>query len=273
LIAMLACARIGAVHCVVFGGLSAQALAQRLVDCGAVCVVTQDECVRGEKVVPLKEIYDTALTIMREQGHNSKSCNLGCNMMPAIVFGSRLGGDAEALPLSFSSVPMGERDTWWHEELAACGAECETEWVDAEDPAFILYTSGSTGKPNGIVHAVGGFMVGAAVSFKYVFDTQPGDVWWCTADVGWVTGHTYVTYGPLLNGATQVVFEGSLFHPTAARAWEIVDKYEVSHLYTAPTFIRSCMSAGSDLVQDSSSRESLRLLGSVGEPINPEVIC
>mmetsp|Transcript_20100 Transcript_20100/g.45501 ORF Transcript_20100/g.45501 Transcript_20100/m.45501 type:complete len:728 (-) Transcript_20100:312-2495(-) len=257
-VAMLACARLGAVHSVVFGGFSKEALASRIVDCGARVVIAQDGVMRGGKLVALKGIVDAALPLVEEMGGEP---------VEATIVLKRLG-----TPDCAATMEMVEgRDVWWHEALAAEDpSECETEWVDAEDPAFILYTSGSTGKPKGILHTTGGYMVGTATTFKYTFDFQPeSDVFFCTADCGWITGHSYVTYGPLLNGATQVVFEGVPSYPTASRLWEVVDKYAVTHLYTAPTLIRGLMAHGEDLVS-STSRKSLKLLGTVGEPINPE---
>lgn len=254
-ITMLACARIGAVHTVVFGGFSKEALADRVVNCGAKVVVTQDGVMRGGKLVKLKGILDEAIPLIEAKGGE---------VTQSVVL-QRLGSE-EAL----ATMEMKEgRDVWWHDFTASASVECETEWVDAEDPSFILYTSGSTGTPKGVLHTTGGYLLGAATSFKYTFDTQEGDVFFCTADCGWITGHSYVTYGPLLNGATQVVFEGVPSYPTASRLWEIVDKYAVSHLYTAPTAIRAFMGAGDKYVTKT-SRASLKLLGTVGEPINPE---
>jgi len=254
-IAMLACARIGAVHSVVFGGFSKEALASRVVNCGAKVVITQDGVMRGGKMVALKGIFDTAVPLIEEMG----------GQVGKTIVLKRLGTEqcAESMEM------VDGRDVWWDEAVDGMSAETETEWVDAEDPSFILYTSGSTGTPKGILHTVGGYMLGAATTFKYTFDTQASDVFFCTADCGWITGHSYVTYGPLLNGATQVVFEGVPSYPTPSRLWEIVDKYQVTHLYTAPTAIRAFMGMGDDFVT-STSRKSLRLLGTVGEPINPE---
>jgi len=256
-IAMLACARIGAVHSVVFGGFSKEALASRIVDSGAKIVLAQDGVMRGGKLIGLKGIVDAALPIVTEMGGEA---------VESTIVLQRLG-----TPECLETMEMVEgRDAWWHEALAAEDPEvCETEWLDAEDPSFILYTSGSTGKPKGILHTTGGYLLGSATTFKYTFDFQPEDVFFCTADCGWITGHSYVTYGPLLNGATQVVFEGVPSYPTASRLWEVVDKYAVTHLYTAPTAIRAFMGAGDDFVTRT-SRKSLKLLGTVGEPINPE---
>ena len=254
-IAMLACARIGAVHSVVFGGFGKEALAGRIVDSGAKIVVTQDCVMRGGKLIRLKGILDSAIPLIEAQGGE---------IVKSIVL-QRIGSEA-----CLATMHMKEnRDVWWHDLTVSASAQCATEWVDAEAPSFILYTSGSTGKPKGILHTTGGYLLGAATSFKYTFDTHEGDVFFCTADVGWITGHSFVTYGPLLNGATQVVFEGVPSFPTASRLWEIVDKYAVTHLYTAPTAIRAFMGAGDEFVTRT-SRASLKLLGSVGEPINPE---
>ena len=254
-IAMLACARIGAVHSVVFGGFGKEALAGRIVDSGAKIVVTQDCVMRGGKLIRLKGVLDNAIPLIEAQGGE---------IVKSIVL-QRVGSED-----CLATMHMKEnRDVWWHDLTVSASAQCATEWVDAEAPSFILYTSGSTGKPKGILHTTGGYLLGAATSFKYTFDTHEGDVFFCTADFGWITGHSFVTYGPLLNGATQVVFEGVPSYPTASRLWEIVDKYAVTHLYTAPTAIRAFMGAGDEFVTRT-SRASLKLLGSVGEPINPE---
>lgn len=257
-IAMLACARIGAIHSVVFGGFSKEALAQRIIDAGAKVVITQDGVMRGKKLVALKGILDDAIPLVEAAGKSVAST----------VVLKRLGSED-----CLATMTMAEaRDRWWDDVVPGQSTEADTEWVDAEDTSFILYTSGSTGTPKGIQHSTGGYMLGAATSFKFTFDTQTdahGDVFFCTADCGWITGHSYVTYGPLLNGATQVVFEGVPSYPDASRLWQVVDKYAVSHLYTAPTAIRAFMGAGDDFVTRT-SRDSLRLLGTVGEPINPE---
>ena len=245
-VAMLACTRIGAIHSVVFGGFSPDALAGRILDCESNCVITADEGVRGGKAVPLKANTDKAL----ESCPDCTSC--------FVV--RRTGGD----------IDMKEgRDIWYHEAVADASDDCPAEEMGAEDPMFILYTSGSTGKPKGVLHTTGGYMVYASMTHQYVFDYRDGDVYWCTADVGWVTGHSYILYGPLANGATTLMFEGVPNYPDTSRFWQVVDKHKVTIFYTAPTAIRALMREGEGPVK-STSRSSLRLLGSVGEPINPE---
>ncbi len=245
-VAMLACARIGAIHSVVFGGFSPEALAGRIKDCGSRLVVTADAGMRGGKVVPLKANVDEALT--------------QCPGVEAVLVVRHVGND----------VTMAEgRDHWWHKARAAVSADCPPEEMGAEDPLFILYTSGSTGQPKGVLHSSGGYLTWAAMTHHYVFDYRPGDIYWCAADVGWVTGHSYVVYGPLTNGATVVMFEGVPNYPTHSRFWEIVDRHQVNIFYGAPTALRALMREGDDWVKRT-SRSSLRLLGSVGEPINPE---
>ncbi len=244
--AMLACARIGAIHSIVFGGFSADSLQNRVEDAESKVIITSDEGYRGGKTVPLKKNTDEAL----------KKCK----------------GDEKVLVVrrTGNPVPMTEgRDLWLHEEIVRVSADCPPEEMSAEDPLFILYTSGSTGKPKGVLHTTGGYLLHAAMSHQYVFDYHDGDVYWCTADVGWVTGHSYIVYGPLANGATTLMFEGIPNYPTASRFWDVVDKWDVNIFYTAPTAIRALMGLGDDFVKRS-SRASLRLLGSVGEPINPE---
>jgi acetyl-CoA synthetase len=246
-LALLACARIGAVHSVVFGGFSPEALAGRIEGCGSRFVVTADEGLRGGKRVPLKANVDAAIA---EPDHDTP--------IDGMLVVRHTGAD----------IPMtAGRDHWYHE--VASGADCPCEPMDAEDPLFILYTSGSTGKPKGVVHTTGGYGVWTATTFAYVFDYQPGEVFWCTADIGWITGHSYIAYGPLLNGATQVVFEGVPSYPDHGRFWEVVDRHKVNILYTAPTAIRALMREGDGFVTRH-DRSSLRLLGTVGEPINPE---
>ena len=245
-VAMLACARIGAVHSVVFGGFSPDALAGRIQDCESTIVITSDEGVRGAKPIPLKANTDAAL----ESCPDCTSC----------IVVKRTGGD----------ISMKEgRDIWYHEAMADASPICPAEEMNAEDPLFILYTSGSTGKPKGVLHTTGGYMVYASMTHKYVFDYHDGDVYWCTADVGWVTGHSYILYGPLANGAITLMFEGVPTYPDSSRFWQVIEKHKVNIFYTAPTAIRALMREGADPVKKH-DRSSLRLLGSVGEPINPE---
>lgn len=245
-IAMLACARIGAVHSVVFAGFSAEALAARLQDANCRIVITANESVRGNQHLPLKKIVDTAL----EQYPNVEN----------VIVVKRTTTSIDVLNLV--------RDHWYHDVMSDAASYCAPVCMDANDRLFMLYTSGSTGKPKGIVHGHGGYLVYAALTFKTIFDYQPSDIYWCTADVGWITGHTYGVYGPLLNGATIVLYEGTPVHPTPSRFWNIVDKYHVSIFYTAPTAIRALRREGDKWVQQT-SRESLRVLGTVGEPIDP----
>ena len=244
--AMLACARIGAVHSVVFGGFSPEALQSRINDADCRMVITADEGVRAGKKIPLKANVDIALQ--------------SCSDVDSVIVVNRTGG-------SISWVEG--RDVWYHEATAAAADECAPESMDAEDPLFILYTSGSTGSPKGVLHTTGGYLLQAAMTFKYVFDYKEGEIWWCTADVGWVTGHTYIVYGPLANGATSLIFEGVPTHPDGGRFWEVIDKHKVNLFFTAPTAIRALHAFGDELVTKH-SRASLRVLGSVGEPINPE---
>ncbi|ENM5914143.1 acetate--CoA ligase [Vibrio mimicus] len=247
-VAMLACTRIGAVHTIVFGGFSPEALAGRIIDSNAKLVITADEGVRGGRAVPLKKNVDEALT-------NPEVKNIS-----KVMVLKRTGGN----------VAWHEhRDIWWHEATAKVSDQCQPEEMKAEDPLFILYTSGSTGKPKGVLHTTGGYLVYATMTFKYVFDYQPGEVFWCTADVGWITGHSYLVYGPLSNGAKTILFEGVPNYPTTARMSEVVDKHKVNILYTAPTAIRALMAKGDEAIKGT-SRDSLRIMGSVGEPINPE---
>ncbi|MFC7333802.1 acetate--CoA ligase [Rhodocista pekingensis] len=244
--AMLACARIGAIHSVVFGGFSPDSLKDRIQDCDSRIVLTADEGLRGGRKVPLKANVDQAL----------KSCpNVG-----TVVVVRRTGGQVAW---------EDGRDFWYHEEMSAVSPDCPPEEIGAEDPLFILYTSGSTGKPKGVLHTSGGYLVYASMTHQYVFDYHDGDVYWCTADVGWVTGHSYIVYGPLANGATTLMFEGIPNYPDSSRFWQVVDKHQVNIFYTAPTAIRALMREGEGPVKRT-SRTSLRLLGSVGEPINPE---
>ncbi|MDB4135566.1 acetate--CoA ligase [Gammaproteobacteria bacterium] len=244
--AMLACSRIGAVHSVVFGGFSPESLKDRILDADCRIVITADEGLRGGKKVPLKANVDKALE--------------GCPDVKNTLVIKRTGGD-----ISWNS----SRDVWYEEASKEVAATCEVEPMDAEDPLFILYTSGSTGKPKGVLHSTAGYLLGAHMSFKYLFGIKPEDKYWCTADVGWITGHTYILYGPLSNGATTLMFEGVPTYPTASRCWEICDKYDISIFYTAPTAIRALMAQGDEPVLKT-RRNSLRILGTVGEPINPE---
>jgi len=244
--AMLACTRIGAVHSVVFGGFSPDSLAGRIIDCDSKVVITADEGLRGGKPIPLKKNTDAAVA--------------KAGIVNSVIVVRRTGGAVEM---------QGGRDVWYHEEAAKVPADCPAEAMNAEDPLFILYTSGSTGKPKGVLHTSGGYLLWAAWTHHYVFDYHEGDINWCTADVGWVTGHSYIVYGPLANGATTLMFEGVPNYPTTSRFWEVIDKHKVNIFYTAPTAIRALMRDGDGPVTKT-SRASLRLLGSVGEPINPE---
>ncbi|GIX30752.1 MAG: acetyl-coenzyme A synthetase 2 [Porticoccaceae bacterium] len=245
-VAMLACARIGAIHSVVFGGFSPDALRDRILDADCRVVVTADEGVRGGRHIPLKANADRALA--------------ECPNVHTLFVVRRTGGHVHWVE---------GRDLWYHEAVAAASPDCPAESMAAEDPLFILYTSGSTGRPKGVLHTTAGYLLQTAMSFRYVFDYRDGDVFWCTADVGWVTGHSYIVYGPLCNGATQVLFEGVPTHPDPSRFWQVCDRYRVNQFYTAPTAIRSLMAAG-DAYVERCSLDSLRLLGTVGEPINPE---
>ena len=244
--AMLACARIGAIHSVVFGGFSPESLKDRILDSDCRTVITADEGVRGRRLIPLKSNVDQALE--------------HCPDVHTVFVVKRTSSE---------TAWHGERDVCYHKATAAVAEDCEPEIMDAEDPLFILYTSGSTGKPKGVLHTTAGYLLGASITHKYIFDYHEGDIYWCTADVGWVTGHSYIVYGPLANGATTLMFEGVPTCPDASRFWQVVDKHQVNIFYTAPTAIRALMACGNEPVQ-CTSRKSLRLLGSVGEPINPE---
>ncbi|MCH8845974.1 MAG: acetate--CoA ligase [Proteobacteria bacterium] len=245
-VAMLACTRIGAIHSIVFGGFSSEALKDRILDSDCQVVITADEGFRGGKTVPLKENVNKALN--------------ACPNVHTVVVVKVTGNAIEW---------NNDRDIWYAESVADASVDCPPEEMDAEDPLFILYTSGSTGKPKGVLHTTGGYLLYAAMTHKYIFDYHDGDIYWCTADVGWVTGHTYIVYGPLCNGATTLMFEGIPTYPDAGRFWQVVDKHQVNIFYTAPTAIRALMGAGDEFVTKH-SRKSLRILGSVGEPINPE---
>ena len=248
--AMFACTRIGAIHSVVFGGFSPDSLAGRIDDCKSDVVITADEGLRGGRSIPLKENTDKAIDIAAKAGTKVKT----------VLVVRRTGG----------KIGWTEgRDFWLHEETASVKPDCKPESMKAEDPLFILYTSGSTGKPKGVLHTTGGYLVHVSMTHQYIFDYHDGDIYWCTADVGWVTGHSYILYGPLANGATTLMFEGVPNYPSASRFWEVVDKHKVNIFYTAPTAIRALMGAGDQFVKKA-SRKSLRILGSVGEPINPE---
>ena len=245
-VAMLACTRIGAIHSVVFGGFSPEALAGRLKDCDSKFIITADEGVRGGKLIPLKENVDKAISKLDD----FKKCVVVKRTGNSITWNNQI-------------------DYWYHDLLNSSSDVCPPEEMSAEDPMFILYTSGSTGKPKGVLHTTGGYLVYASITHQYIFDCHNDDIYWCTADVGWVTGHSYIIYGPLCNGSTTLMFEGVPNYPTPSRFWEIVDKHKVNILYTAPTAIRALMSEGDEYVTNT-SRKSLRILGSVGEPINPE---
>ncbi|MFT4578273.1 MAG: acetyl-CoA synthetase [Nitrospinales bacterium] len=251
-IAMLACARIGAIHSIVFGGFSPTALADRIVDSSCTVVITTDGGFRGAKTCPIKANADEAMTLAEKLGVHVKTC----------VVVQRVG---EKIPV----VMQDGRDFWWHDEMLKANPVCEPEVMESEDPLFILYTSGSTGKPKGVMHTTAGYMVYTALTHRYVFDYHQGDIWWCTADIGWVTGHSYIVYGPLANGATTIMFEGVPTYPDAGRFWDVVDRLKVTQFYTAPTAIRALMSCGEDF-PSKYDLSTLRVLGSVGEPINPE---
>src|SRR5271157_1343326 len=244
--AMLACARVGAIHSVVFGGFSPDSLAGRIEDCKSNVIITADEGLRGGRKVPLKANADAAIAKVGGVDH--------------VIVVRRTGGAVDMTP---------GRDVWYHEAADMVTTECPCAEMNAEDPLFILYTSGSTGKPKGVLHTTGGYLVYVAMSHQYVFDYHDGDIYWCTADVGWVTGHSYIIYGPLANGAVTLIFEGVPNYPSMSRFWEVCDKHQVNIIYTAPTAIRALMQAG-DAPVKKTSRKSLRLLGTVGEPINPE---
>ena len=245
-VAMLACARIGAVHSVVFGGFSPDSLKNRILDCDCKIVITADEGIRGNKITPLKNNVDQALT--------------GCPNVKTVIVIKRTSG-----MITWKK----DRDLWYHEQMKNISSDCPPEIMDAEDPLFILYTSGSTGKPKGVLHTSGGYLLYVAMTHKWTFDYQDQEVFWCAADIGWVTGHSYIVYGPLANGASSLVFEGVPMYPDAARVWQVIDKHKVNIFYTAPTAIRTLIGAGDNFLENT-TRDSLRILGTVGEPINPE---
>ncbi|XP_054912938.1 acetyl-coenzyme A synthetase, cytoplasmic-like isoform X1 [Poeciliopsis prolifica] len=282
-VAMLACARIGAVHSIVFAGFSAESLCERIIDSQCLLLITADGFYRGDKLINLKLLADEALQKCRDKGFPLKQCIVlkhlskepeaaGRQSPPA----KRTCPDLEQEKRKIKKTHHAPKVPWnpdvdlcWHSLMSGAADECEPEWCESEDPLFILYTSGSTGKPKGVLHTVSGYLLYAATTFKLVFDHQPDDVYWCTADIGWITGHSYITYGPLANGATSVLFEGLPTYPDVGRMWQVVDKYQVTKFYTAPTAIRLLMKYGSELVQKY-KRKSLKVLGTVGEPINPE---
>ncbi len=249
-IAMLAVARIGAIHSIVFGGFSSAALADRILDSECKVLITSDGVMRGAKAVPLKESADTAMKFCKRKKHPVEHC----------IVVKRTGDEV---------IMQSPRDHWWHEAIESASADCPPTWMDVEDPLFILYTSGSTGKPKGVQHNVGGYMVYTGVTFRYIFDYKDDDTYWCTADIGWVTGHSYIIYGPLSQGATTLMFEGIPTYPDPGRFWDVVDKWKVNQFYTAPTAIRALIAQGDKWVNDK-DLSSLRILGTVGEPINPE---
>jgi acetyl-CoA synthetase len=253
-ISMLACARIGAIHSIVFGAFSGESLADRILDSTCTVLITTDGTFRGKKPVSMKAGADVAMDICAKNGHAVKNC---------IVYERVGSGKGIETPMKAG------RDEWWHDLIKNASTDCPVEWMDAEDPLFILYTSGSTGKPKGVLHTIGGYMVYTGMSFKYIFDYHENDIFWCTADIGWITGHSYIVYGPLSQGATTVQFEGVPTYPDAGRFWDVVDKHQVTIFYTAPTAIRSLMREG-EALPNKRKLTSLRLLGTVGEPINPE---
>ncbi|XP_008108180.1 acetyl-coenzyme A synthetase, cytoplasmic isoform X3 [Anolis carolinensis] len=284
-VAMLACARIGAVHSIVFAGFSAESLCERILDSHCSLLITADAFYRGDKLINLKQIADDALQKCRDKDHPLRRCivvkHIGreelvqdgpSSKSPPLkrLCQSVQEKKTESSKKAHPKVPWDpEVDVWWHDVIKNTSKECDPVWCDAEDELFILYTSGSTGKPKGVVHTIGGYMIFTAATFKYVFDYHPEDIYWCTADIGWITGHSYLTYGPLANGATSVLFEGLPIYPDVGRMWNIIDKYKVTKFYTAPTAIRLLMKYGDEPVRKY-SRKSLKVLGTVGEPINPE---
>ncbi|KAM9445296.1 acetyl-coenzyme A synthetase, cytoplasmic isoform 1-T1 [Clarias gariepinus] len=283
-VAMLACARIGAVHSIVFAGFSAESLCERIIDSQCCLLITADGFYRGDKLISLKVIAEEALQKCKEKSFPIHRCIVLKHLLKDEAEASMSPPAKRCCPdlqqkkqkenvrkvRPVPKVPWNpEVDVWWHTLMDGASDECEPVWCESEDPLFILYTSGSTGKPKGVLHTVSGYMLYVAVTFKMVFDYHPDDIFWCTADIGWITGHSYITYGPLANGATSVLFEGLPTYPDVSRMWEIVDKYKVSKFYTAPTAIRLLMKYGSEPV-NKFKRKSLKILGTVGEPINPE---
>jgi len=263
-VAMLACARIGAVHSIVFGGYSADSLSMRILDAGARVLVTADGVYRGSKLIKLFEIANEAMEQTASQGHSVEH-HICVSHLPRLAD----SGDTKTHDAAVTAGWKPSRDSWWHEVMRNSSDKHSAVWQDSEAPLFMLYTSGSTGKPKGVLHSTAGYMLYAATTFKYSFDYQPTDIYWCTADIGWITGHSYVTYGPMLNCATSVLFEGTPFYPDHKRCWQIISDYKVTKFYTAPTAIRALMRYGSDQV-NGYDLTSLKVLGTVGEPINPE---
>ncbi|XP_070556359.1 acetyl-coenzyme A synthetase, cytoplasmic-like [Ptychodera flava] len=270
-VAMLACARIGAVHSIVFAGFSSESLAGRILDAKCEMLITTDGVYRGTKLINLKEISDGAMAKCKENAFSVKKCIVVRHLGdPVNGTDDKTSSPAAKRPCKNLRTPWNpDKDMWWHELMTDVSEECEPEWMGAEEPLFMLYTSGSTGKPKGVLHTTGGYMLYTATTFKYTFDYHPDDIYHCTADIGWITGHSYVVYGPMANAATSVMFEGVPTYPDAGRFWEYVDKYKINQFYTAPTAIRSLMKFGDSFVTKH-SRASLKVLGTVGEPINPE---
>ncbi|XP_022315005.2 acetyl-coenzyme A synthetase-like [Crassostrea virginica] len=274
-VAMLACARIGAVHSIIFAGYSSDSLAGRILDAQCHVVITADGVWRGSKLLNVKKIVDDAVDICSKSNHEIRTCVVVRHLSPSDEEIRHLNHDEKTEPpatrpsLKLKIDWKDGRDIWWHDIMVGQSSKCDPEWMSAEDPLFMLYTSGSTGKPKGVLHTVAGYMLYSATTFKFVFDYHPGEVYWCTADVGWITGHTYTCYGPLNNGATGIIFEGVPFYPDAGRFWAIIEKYKVAKFYTAPTAIRALMKY-EDTYVTKYDRSSLKVLGTVGEPINPE---
>ncbi|GAB6033029.1 Acetyl-coenzyme A synthetase, cytoplasmic [Chamberlinius hualienensis] len=270
-VAMLACARIGAIHSIVFGGFSSDSLSSRILDAECRLIVTADGTWRGPKLIDLKEIVDEALEKCSASGHKVDTCIVVRHFGKKSKSNGVANGEPRKKEICHQLTSKFNEgvDLWWHDLMENADAECEPVWMDVEDPLFMLYTSGSTGKPKGVIHTIGGYMVYVATTFKYVFNYLDDDIYWCTADIGWITGHSYVVYGPMLYGATSVMFEGIPVYPDAGRFWQIVQRYKVNSFYTAPTAIRSLMKFGDSFVTQY-DRSSLKILGTVGEPINPE---